>query len=373
MKLVLVVTTFLPVIHTVVGLLVSSSSSSLESESSTLCLQTFVDQQESTKRFCEIGNTVFGRGLVATRDLQAGEMALRIPLSCVIAEPDSAENNNNNDNDDDDDSWTGRLANRLLDQPDNSPYKATLPMPPSTPSRGDWHESILQELQNQDFRKEINSAQNWRYAKWEQHCGSYPNRQDFLDALDLVCSRTIRIGDTLMLVPLLDMANHASRQQGGGYYKREGSHVCLFVGERGVRSGEEITLDYGNRRNEDWLIHYGFLPDRNDVETVQLPQSKTTVTWKDVGTKDISLQRECLEFLHQAETTLEDDLAKLQSISKSDFRLGMALNYRISRKILLSAVAGAKAASVCTSAFSACDFSVVEERAGKTRCTKSTI
>jgi hypothetical protein len=128
-----------------------------------------------------------------------------------------------------------------------------------------------------------------------------------------------------------------------------------MAGERGVRAGGEVTLDYGTRRNEDWLIHYGFLPDRNTAETIQLPKSKRTVSWDDVGIPDIALQRECLEYLRQSETSLEEDIGMLQG-PFDDFRLEFAINYRVSRKILLSAVAGEKAASPSTSAFSTFAF-----------------
>jgi hypothetical protein len=221
-------------------------------------------------------------------------------------------------------------------------------------------------LDNPDFELEIDAALDWRYHQWERHSsGSYVDRAEFLDALDLVCSRTIRIGTDLMLVPLLDMANHASRPQGGGYYQRDGSEpnsICLMVGERGVKCGGEVTLDYGSRRNEDWLLHYGFLPDRNDAESVQLPNSKRIISWDDVvhggRVVDASLQQECLDYLRTAETSLEQDLQELQEngTTDDDFRMRLALNYRVSRKILLSAVAGDKVACPATSAFSTFAF-----------------
>jgi hypothetical protein len=320
-------------------------------------LQTFLDGQGAT-RFCEIGQTTYGRGLVATCDLEPGAMALQIPLSCALLETDP---------DKDEDSWTGRLANRLLlqSQEESSVYVQSLPEPPSTPARGDWPEWMLQEFDHPEFLNEISEAQDWRYQQWERHCGSYQHRQAFLDALDLVCSRTIRTGQDLMLVPLLDMANHASRPQGGGYYKHDDANhsICLFVGERGVRAGSEITLDYGSRRNEEWLLHYGFLPDRNAAETVQLPgETPRVVSWEDVGTADASLQQDCLDYLEQQmETSLEEDFQRLRDgLRIDDIRLDFALNYRVSRKILLSAVAGRdKVASPSTSAFSSA-FGLIE-------------
>jgi hypothetical protein len=135
-----------------------------------------------------------------------------------------------------------------------------------------------------------------------------------------------------------------------------------MVGERGVKCGGEITLDYGSGRNEDWLLHGGFLPDRNDSETVQLPNSKRIILCDDVvhGGRliDASLQQECLECLLTFETSLEEDWQELQENGTvgDDFRMRLSLNYRVSRKILISAVAGDKVTSPATSAFSTFPF-----------------
>lgn len=304
-----------------------------------LNLQRYLDQQGAT-RSCETGETKFGRGLVATIDLEPDEVALRIPLSCALQEPDLGE----------EDYWAGRLALQVMERRRQScPYTDALPPPPGTPARGDWPVHILKAFEDPLFEKEIDAAQNWRYEQWENKNGLYEDRSEFLDALDLVCSRTTRIGSDLLLVPFLDMANHASQEEGGGYYVRDGADVCLIVGERGVRKGGEVTLNYGPRRNEDWLIHYGFLPDRNTADAMILPSTQQKVSWDDVGTASDSLRQECSDYL-DTKTSLAEDLAALQD-SKLDHRMALALEYRVSRKMLLSAVAGDKAATPATSAF----------------------
>jgi hypothetical protein len=100
----------------------------------------------------------------------------------------------------------------------------------------------------------------------------------------------------------------------------------------------EVTLDYGSRSNEDWLLYYGFLPRRNAVESITLPDSKRVATWNDVRTSDVSLQRKCRAFLEGAVTSLEEDLELLHRDDSNDFRLETAVQYRINRKSLLSAV-----------------------------------
>ena len=179
--------------------------------------------------------------------------------------------------------------------------------------------------------------------------------QTFLDALDLVSSRTIRCGNFFMLVPFLDMANHASQDQGGDYYVLEKSadgkgtdHIALKAGERGVTAGSEVCLDYGERSNEEWLIHYGFLPDRNTAESVLLPTSKRSITWAEVSTAGEEVKNECRKVLESASTALSDDIGSLRQTEEMDvrdFHLEMALQYRIARKRLLTAVGGVRTAS----------------------------
>ena len=294
-------------------------------------------------RFCEIGPTRFGRGLVATRDLDAGEVVLRIPISRALIQPDLGES----------DHWAGRLAMDVMNRQrsENCAYANALPEPPSVPSRGDWPESFMKEFDDVELESEVEAAMSWRYEQWEKNCGCRLDRKPYLDALDLVCSRTIRCGKDLMLVPLLDMANHASQAEGGGYYKLDGANICLVAGDRGVKLGEEVTLDYGHRQNKDWILHYGFLPSRNTIERVTLPESGQKVTLQDGRDADDCLRQECNEYLQTLETTLEDDILTLRDSKTLDDRLRMALEYRIARKTILSAVAGSRASTPFSSAF----------------------
>jgi len=318
-----------------------------------LRLQILLDQYPQAERYCQVGPTKFGRGLIATQDLAPGAVALRVPLEYTIMEWDPHR---------DEDTWTGRLAHRLMnermmqsptsainfDSPTSAilqAYTQALPVPPSTPARGDWPISVLQEFDSKQFVEQIQQTQIWRYQQWENYCaGDHSMRQHFLDALDLVCSRAIRCGNRVLLVPLMDMANHASQPEGGGYFQIQSGEnsICLHVGERGVRQGKEITLDYGSRINEEWLLHYGFLPTRNSLERVTLPETQRVVTWDDVRTQDTSLREACQKYLQQASTTLEEDLRQLHIADTNgvDFRLQTAVQYRINHKILLSAIAG---------------------------------
>jgi hypothetical protein len=350
-------------------------------------LQEYLDQKGIT-RFCEIGNTKYGRGLVATTNLQPGDIVLKIPLSEAIIVEETTSSSSLSSKDDDD-AWAGMLALQLLERMasniqinDNDetkksfttcgcPYVEALPPPPPTPARGDWSEYALQTLDNPDLLKEIQVAMEWREAQYEQlflkdnksnnNINNIFHRQLFFDALDIVSSRTIRCGSKFMLVPFLDMANHASRDQGGGYYELikgsndAGEEIVLKV-DRNVQKGDEILLDYGSRKNEEWLLYYGFLPDRNTAaETVELP-SKVSVGWSDVNNRrhDQQLKRECKDMLNKAETTLTQDISslyQLEQLEERDRHLELALKYRIARKTLLNAVAGERTASAFSSVF----------------------
>ena len=332
-----------------------------------IALQKYLDRSGAT-RFCDIGPTKYGRGLVARRDMQSGETVLRVSLSevTIVEKPQSEQLPSIND------AWAGQLAQKLLERQERekddddsiaSKYSDALPPPPPTPPRGDWSVEALQNLDNPDTVREIEIAQEWRNKQWEtfgvSH-GALGDQQRFLDALDLVSSRTIRCGSKYMLVPFLDMANYASRDQGGGYYTlvkgpQGNEEIELKIGDRGVKAGGEVLLDYGDRKNEEWLMHYGFLPDRNSAESLVLPDSQRTITWDDVNGNDESLKEECSVVLDRSCTTLREDIEILNKLEmdedNNDVTMELAVKYRIARKTLLSAVAGAKTSSAFSSAF----------------------
>ena len=361
-------------------------------------------------RHCEIGwittSTKDGhgysryRGLIVTKDMKPNECVLQIPMSIIGVQtttttttltPKEGEEQNELSGIHKD-SWAGRLAYQLLnfDNDKSCIYKQSLPKPPSVPSsitrtHEGWSMDVLNEFQNPMFVDDIRNEQEWKYQQLQSQ-NIRPDVDDehsqkFLDCLDLVCSRTIRTGrHTFQLVPLLDMANHACRKEGGGYYQltSDGTAINLYVGERRLKKGDEMTLDYGIRTNEEWMLHYGFLPSRNTEgeQIVLLNKSKRiVVTWDDVGSRSkrhndddettLLLRQECYDLLHNKEihpTTLEEDIQlRRQQQQQQDYRLQMAINYRISRKILLSAIASGgggvtKTDSSSRSAFSSFSF-----------------
>lgn len=322
--------------------------------------------EASVFRLCDIGSTKYGRGLVARKDMDPGETILRIPLSQTVVVEMAQTTQSISD------AWAGQLAQKLLDLQEITKedtdgivrvYSDALPPPPPTPARGDWSLEAVRMLDDANLAQEIEIAKDWRNQQWEafgENNGAVGDQQRFLDALDLVSSRTIRCGSKFMLVPFLDMANYASRDQGGGFFTLEKGNqgedeIELKIGDRGVKAGDEVLLDYGDRKNEEWLIYYGFLPDRNMAESLVLSKSKREITWNDVNSEDKSLKEECMAVLDEARSTLGDDIQTLKKLENdeenSDITKVLALKYRIARKTLLTAVAGAKTTSVFSSAF----------------------
>jgi len=342
-----------------------------------IALEEYLDLVGAT-RFCDIGPTKYGRGLVARRDMPPGETVLSIPLSETIIVEQSQTRPDYDLSPSD--AWAGRLAQKLVERQrqanfhdyndgattTNNPYSDSLPPPPPTPSRGDWSLEALQTLDDSNLLREIEVAQDWRNEQWEVFGvsdGALGDQQRFLDALDLVSSRTIRCGSKFMLVPFLDMANYASRDQGGGYYslakERKGDKeietIELKIGDRGVKAGGEVFLDYGDRTNDEWLLFYGFLPDRNNAEGLVLPNGRT-ITWDDASSEeDEGLKEECGAALDRSSTTLRDDMETLNDLEINeeniDVTMILALKYRIARKTLLSVGAGAKTSSAFSSVF----------------------
>lgn len=339
-----------------------------------LLLQSHIDKCDGTRRLCEIGSTKFGRGLVAIQDIEPHEVVLKIPLSeCIVIEDAS---NYVGQNSGGEDLWASRLAvelmERFLESDQNAcPYARALPTPPPTPVGEDWSREALLILDDEQFLEEIRVARTWREEQWKsalslqsQDGGLAKNgtRELFLDALDLVSSRTIRCGNKFMLVPYMDLANHASRDEGGGFYQLlecdEGrEQIVLKAGDRGIPKGNEVFLDYGKRRNEEWLLFYGFLPDRNTLGasvSVRLANgSVRSIGWGDVGKLDPVAILACQEAIERSETSLSDDILHLKEVEaqSGDPALELAWRYRVAQKMLLNAAAGTRSSSAFQSIF----------------------
>ena len=163
-------------------------------------LHALIDAHPQGLRKVRVDQTSCGRGLVATCPLAADELCLRIPYELCAVEADDGEGH-----------WAARLASRVVRNDLQAAHKASLPGPPDVLTR--WPDESVDALGDPSLAGECDAIFFWRDAQWAAHLERHPSDQDrdrYVDALDLVCSRTVRCGSSLILAPLLDMANHLS-------------------------------------------------------------------------------------------------------------------------------------------------------------------
>ena len=280
-------------------------------------LHALIDAHPKGLRHVRVAQTSSGRGLVATCPLAADEACLRIPFDlCAIEAEDGASH------------WASRLASRVVMNDLQAVHKESLPGPPDVLTR--WPDEAIDALGDPSLSSECDAIFFWRDAQWASHNERHPGddeRDRYIDALDLVCSRTVRCGDNLVLAPLLDMANHHAT---GGSYVCEEDSVALYT-SRAVAEGDEVCLNYGSRPNSEWLLHYGFLPETNgdDVQGLGGPYS---VGWAELPLLEnddrVAEVREALD-------AVQGDVGLLE-----DPRRDMINEYRSQRRRLLRAACG---------------------------------
>jgi hypothetical protein len=128
------------------------------------------------------------------------------------------------------------------------------------------------------------------------------------------------------------------------------------VGERGVNADEAVTLDYGGRTVEDYLLHYGFVPQRCPSDSIEVPifgDGVKVVSWDDCrtysGHADAKVRLACSDLLASFPTTLEEDVALMRETSYNDAGGGealmTALEYRFAKKSLLAQASGVQSSN----------------------------
>ena len=292
-------------------LLVAASTHALDA------LHALIDAHPRGLRRVRVAQTLFGRGLVATCPLAAEEPCLRVPFDLCAVEPE----------DDGEGHWASRLASRLVRNELQAAHKESLPGPPDVLTR--WPDEAIDALGDPSLAREADAIYFWRDAQWAAHVERHPGddeREAYIDALDVVCSRTVRCGDNLVLAPLLDMANHHAT---GCSYKCEGDGVALYT-SRALAEGDEVCLNYGPRPNGEWLLHYGFLPptNREDVQGLGGPYS---IGWGDLPLLDADRIADAREGLD----AVQGDVGLLD-----DPRRDVINEYRSQRRRLLQAACG---------------------------------
>ena len=231
-----------------------------------------------------------GRGLFASRDVEAGEVVLRVPIG-------SALNDGRADPPYPGAPWSVVLAAELLrerakgDDARLSRYVRSLPSETigfanssfaSREGAADLlaDDAAFDELERYDFLLRGSAAAVQKHHAFE----------DWRWAMSLAHSRTFRVeepapsGDAKktvgatrrLMVPYVDLLNHDSRETevqcewscvwdlgGGG-----GDFVVKTT--RDVRQGEELVTSYGERDDRHFFLFFGFLPEPNPHNGVAL-------------------------------------------------------------------------------------------------------
>lgn len=310
-------------------------------------------------RACEIGHGRSGcRGLIATRDLRRGEKVLTVAQANTISV-------DRHTTDGDETPWLSRLALVLAEEmhagadSDHGLFIRSLPAPPFAPHR--WSEEDLMQLQNRTLVSEAVARRQLLADEYQRIAHrTVVSERTFAKAWELAASRVVgargeggKRSEKLMLVPVLDMANHAPSIGGQLEFDRATGDVSL-VTTIDLRKGDEILLDYGARPNDEFLLQYGFVPDHNpndDIPVTLQCGGSIRVSWDDARTADVSVREACERALEAMPTSLAEDAATLASTAARGSPRATALRYRIAKKSLLSAVAGLPASSATTSAF----------------------
>ena len=246
------------------------------------------------------------RGVLCVAPVAAGERLVRVPLSLGLPDqwleadgPELFEGA----------TWGVRLAAKLLrevkrgDASPRAPWFRVLPEGVGAPYFFRFDE--VREIQYGPMREELDRY-GWLVADGYRQAGGGEggceamggaSKEEFEWAMALVHSRSFGLASekggiqTRMLLPFIDCFNHSGDQ---GFYTREAEvpvqsaqvfwelkgpdnedndtgRWCMDVlSDAPVAGNEEAHLCYGDRSNDDFFLHYGFVPLHNPHDDVIL-------------------------------------------------------------------------------------------------------
>ncbi|KAG1666921.1 hypothetical protein FOA52_005981 [Chlamydomonas sp. UWO 241] len=243
------------------------------------------------------------RGFLAIQNISKGDVLLRVPLR--LAFTDFADDEESDRLMYEGAPWSVCLSAKLLRAMSAGstspfwPYTQVLPkLVPAPMETLSWEQ--MQEIQYQPGKEALDKY-NWLLADAYSSCSAEalggkgdekPSEEMFQWAMSVVHSRTFGnaapgggVG-VRMLVPLVDMFNHGGDETESGMLN-DPSHIpsdnvrwdvvqsgddweMVVTATTDVEPGYQLLLCYGARSNDDFFLHYGFVPEANPHESVVL-------------------------------------------------------------------------------------------------------
>eukprot|EP00698_Gefionella_okellyi_P003254 TRINITY_DN13038_c0_g1_i1.p2 TRINITY_DN13038_c0_g1~~TRINITY_DN13038_c0_g1_i1.p2 ORF type:complete len:424 (-),score=91.62 TRINITY_DN13038_c0_g1_i1:249-1520(-) len=162
------------------------------------------------------------------------------------------------------------LKERLSGNSFWAPYLAILPPPnPNLPIY--WSAEELQQL-NGSIALDLTQTRVNRISQFftsvvQPLTQRFP--KDFPDttfdinniawAYSIVMSRAYALGESLVLVPMLDMVNHGNVANRFGMFPAEEGGQFHIIAQEPIAKDEEVLVSFGNKTNAELLSTYGFV------------------------------------------------------------------------------------------------------------------
>ena len=222
------------------------------------------------------------RGLVTTGAADTGSVLLEVPLACCLSDfggedtetvkpPDYAR----------DQPWDVQLSCSVL-AAHHAHELALVSSWPKAPvlamsgSEEEWALACDIELES-DLRESRNRC-NTAFVQLQDATTEFSASADeFRDAMALVWSRALRIraprpvGTRRLLVPGLDLANHAEAPSAFYSYSPTRGGMLRLHAARRLNAGDPVTIKYADAGSEHFAALYGFVPAHNRQNAVILP------------------------------------------------------------------------------------------------------
>jgi hypothetical protein len=215
------------------------------------------------------GPTQHGLGLLAAEALEPGDVAVSIPSSCLLSAEFARESPELLALHDEvpEEFWAARLALVLLAERSKgdagalAPYMRTLPASFTVPLL--WSPEAVKLLQYQPVQSALLKSAKLVGSFASEQLAQAPSAfgvravdaNAFGWAVAACSSRAFRVGGgARALCPIIDLGNHAPREEATCEVRGTLGGKVELVAKRGIELGEEVTYCYGELSNDAFLL-----------------------------------------------------------------------------------------------------------------------